>query len=130
MNHEDVYETIGRDLFPVFLGSTHSAHRLAMSLFQRWGTVSLIADRKRSLWDLLDPAARFLPLPPSGEPRLTAELLCDLTSSRQDALPLLIPCKEEYTLLIQREAPLLESRFIVVEESALLCHSPIADFPL
>ena len=125
---EDVYGQLERDLLPVFLGSTRTAHRLSALLFRRFGTVSLIADRHRTLSDYLDPSSRFLPLPLSGDPRLTAELLSDLTTRQPDALPLLVPCKAEYKTLAEQAAELLECRFIVVDEASLLRRAPIADF--
>ena len=47
----------------------------------------------------------------------------------RDAFPLLIPCTEEYKTMVAKEAESLESRFILSEDTALLEHSPIADFP-
>jgi len=129
MAYDETYETLHRDLLPVFLGSNRTSHRLAAVLFRRYGTVSVIADHRRTLRDLFNPATTFFALPSLEEPRLVAELLLELVGKDRDAFPLLIPCTEEYKTMVAKEAESLESRFILSEDTALLEHSPIADFP-
>lgn len=129
MTYDEAYDTIHRDLLPVFLGSNRTSHKLATVLFRRYGTVSVIADRRRTLLDLINPTTQFLPLPPSGDERLTAELLLELAAKDRDSFPLLVSCTEAYKSLTEKEADLLESHFILTESENLLDRSPLADFP-
>lgn len=123
----ELYDTLRRDLFVVLLGSNRTSHRLAASLFRRFGTVSVIADRHRGLRDLLNPATVFLSLPASCDPRLCAELLLDTVGSDRDLFPLLVPCTEEYQAMAQKTETLLESRYILCRADSLLTAAPLSE---
>lgn len=114
---------------PYILGNTRAAHKLAYRIYRKFGIISVICDRRRSLCDLFDPTSRPVVLSSTDSPRLIAEQLVELTRQTQYTLPLIIPVCEEYERMAQSERATLEHSFVICDAQTLFERSPLADIP-
>ena len=122
----DVHETMRENILPVLLDNTKTAHRLSARLFRRYGLVSLIFGRP-SLRDLFDLSSHTLRLPHTDCDRLQVEELIALAAKSEGKLLLLIPCSDRARATVARFAPVLESRFLLLDADTALTASPLSD---
>lgn len=119
MTENDLSLALGQAMLPVLCDNTQLARRVAESIFNRYGTVSLVFGKQR-FFDLFAISYCTLKLPDTNEDRLRAEELCDLADAYEDTIPVLIPCSKQAREFIKSQTEKLESRYIIASPSVFL----------
>lgn len=120
MTDEQCKRILREDIRPIILGNSPKAHRLALSIYLRYGLSSLLCASRTGILDKLNPAAHFLPLITDAEPRLVCEQLCDLSTRYEGTLLLLIPSSpEELSRLGDYRERLEETYLLLTEEEQI-----------
>ena len=112
---------------PVFLGSNRLSRRLSARVLRKFGIVSYILDRKRTLKDVLSISSRFVKTELGDEPPLLCEQLIAFASAEPSCLPILIPTTPKYKKAVELQRELLEGYFVISSSEELLICSPLAN---
>ena len=119
MTENDLSYALGQAILPVLCDNTRLARQVAGSIFNRYGTVSLIFGKRRFI-DLFALSYSTLKLPQTTDDRLRAEVLCDIADEYDDALPVLIPCSPKAIEFTKKCESELEGRYIIASPSVFL----------
>lgn len=114
---------------PFLLGNNSASHKLAKKIYRKYKIVCFILDNKKRVTDILDFSSRSLILPYTKKDSLTVTQLIYFAEQTEYTLPLLIPCTEEYSKLVEKNREILESSFVLSNESLILTDSPLNVIP-
>lgn len=125
----DEFRAMARQtVLPVILDHNGAAHRLAASLFRRYGIASMVCGDKQSLRDRLSLCSAFLLLFHEKHPALAAEQLMDFARTYEELILILIPITEEQQRFVADHRALLEDRYLLSDPKAVFTCAPLANF--
>ncbi len=129
MNNKRIRREASTYFVPFFLGSNRLAHSLSVRAFQKYGIVSYVLADHRGLLDFADPACKFFQLSPTRDSSLLCDQLSDLAAHFPYTLPILVPCTETYSKMVEEMREQLECNFVICQADKLFCDSPLVSIP-
>jgi hypothetical protein len=128
MVNEDYREMVRQFILPVILDHGVAAHRLAATLYRKYGILSTLCGERQNPLDLLDPNVSFLSLAWESNPTLATEQLIDFSHTYDRLILILIPMTEKQARFVQAYGDMLESRFVLSDPEAVFRFAPLVDF--
>ena len=129
MNKTDLKEDAKYYFVPFLLGNNSASHKLSRKIYRKYKIICFIVDKKQTLLDFFDFSSRFINIKKTESSELLATQLIYLAEQNEYTLPILIPCSQEYDILLENYRERLESVFIITSKEKILKNSPLNIIP-